>query len=547
MKTSITLKDSRLVVASAYNPVFVERFREIEGRKFNGDDKSWDFPACREALMSICDVCGILPWMLDSDVQKVMDEAGVVIPEAKPVDLSLIDGHEFLTEPFGHQRSGLARLLGNKRWLIADEMGCGKSHIVCNRIRQFYLDFPRARVLILCPKSVTTGWQEQLWLHAMLQSEIVQGDSKKRSEILTRPYGVKIANYELLLHSDFSVVSWDVVVLDECHRCKGFTTQTSKAVRKLTGMAILTYGLSGTPAPNGLEDWFGVLSAIDPTLLTVKTKTAFEARYCVKREIQPGVWKVAGYKNVQELHGYIASITSRVTKDQVLDLPPKTYTKRCVSLDGEQARVYRELKKDAVARIKTLKQTNELTIRNVLTESLRLLQVVGGHFPADDGSVTPFSKMAKLSSLEDVLDELGTKQCVIWCAFVAEVEMLRKWLEAKGFTVSTIVGGMTGNQRSEDLEAFRSKQTQFCVGTAAAGGTGINQLVGADTCVYYSRNFSLTDYLQSQDRCHRIGTVSPVTIIKLIASGTIDEKVDAALDSKQDMMELMLRSPEEMF
>ncbi len=552
MRTSITLKDERLVVSSAYNPVFVERFRQIVGRKFNGDDKTWTFPLSVEAVNALCDVTGTLPWMLDSEITDFMREAtqgDASVPKAKPVDLSLINGHTFLTEPFQHQRVNLARLIGNQRWLIADEMGTGKSKPIADRLakheRDHGMEYPN--VLILCPKSVVSGWVEQMMQHGSLFAEIIQGNAKNRLESLNTPRGIKIANYELLLHSDFTTIHWDVVILDELHRVKNFTAQTSKIVRKLTAQARYVFGLSGTPAPNGMEDWFGVLSAVDPNLLPVKTKTAFEARYCVKREIQPGVWKVAGYKNVQELHGFIQSITSRVTKAEVLDLPPKTYTARRVTLDGEQARVYKELKKSAVATLKTLKASGELSIRNVLTEGLRLLQVVGGHLNSDDGAIIEFDHKAKLSALAEVLDELGEKQAVIWCCFVPEVHMLRKWFEEKGYTVATLTGGLTGSDRNANLEAFKARERQLFVGTAAAGGTGINQLIGADTCIYYSRNFSLTEYLQSSDRCHRIGTISAVTIIKLIASGTIDDKVDQALDSKRDILESMLHRPEDYF
>src|ERR1019366_188822 len=104
MKTSITLKNSRLCVASAYNPVFVDRFRQIEGRKFNYDTKENTFPACKESLLAVCDVAGLLPWMLASEIQAILTEEGVKPPEAKPVDMGLVNGHTFLTEPFEHQR-----------------------------------------------------------------------------------------------------------------------------------------------------------------------------------------------------------------------------------------------------------------------------------------------------------------------------------------------------------------------------------------------------------------------------------------------------------
>ncbi len=100
MKTTIRMAGSRFSVASPYNPVFVERFRQIEGRKFDGDTKEWSFNANAEALKAVCDVCGLLPFMLPADVQAVLADESVQAPKAKPVDLSLVNGHVFLTAPF---------------------------------------------------------------------------------------------------------------------------------------------------------------------------------------------------------------------------------------------------------------------------------------------------------------------------------------------------------------------------------------------------------------------------------------------------------------
>src|SRR5262249_23341697 len=150
--------------------------------------------------------------------------------------------------------------------------------------------------------------------------------------------------------------------------------------------------------------------------LPTPTKTAFEARYCVKQQVNPGQWRIVSYRNVQELHGYVLAVTSRVTKAECLDLPPKIHTRRYVSLSGEQARIYRELKRDAVARIRSAKAEGELTIQNILSESLRLLQVVGGFIPDDSGHVHELPEKAKLEALREVIEDLPTDEpLVIWC------------------------------------------------------------------------------------------------------------------------------------
>ncbi len=570
MKAELTVHGNHFRVKAPYSETLTERFRIIPGRRWLPETKENEFPLVRDVLLMVCDAVGVLPWMLaDERLRAVAGKSSYEAFQKVALDMSVIDGHHFHTEPYEHQRRNLARLVQNERWLIADEQGTGKSHTIANRIMRFARPrYPETAgpVLILCPKSVMQGWHEQMEKHGDTGC-LVYGDlgARKLGHMIDSHYtGNLVVNYEALLHADFTKIPWECVVLDEIHRVKNFTAKTARIARKLTARAKYVYGLSGTPAPNGLEDWFGVLSAIDPDLLPVSTKTAFEARYCVKEALPNGIRKVVGYRNVEELHAYIASVTSRVTKAEALDLPEKVYTERRVRLEGEQARVYRELKKDAVARLKDSRvftaQGNwvrkeepgptcdtTLTVNNVLTESLRLLQVVGGFVPDDEGRMHELPDKAKLSALADVLDECGDKQVVVWCCFREEANFLLRWLH-ENYGPSVVLTGEThGTDRPAVIEAFRSGMVRYFVATAATGGTGINGLEVADTEVYYSRDWNLATYLQSVDRLHRIGQQRSVSVIRLVAEGTVDTKVHDALERKASLQEMMLKDPEELF
>ena len=532
MKVEITLMEKgRLKVRSPYSPLLVDRFRIMPGARYDASDRSWSFPAVKDVALMVCDACGLLPSMLPSEIREAIDYRQVA---QAPPDMRLLDGHEFLTKPYEHQRVGLARLLGKSRWLIADEQGAGKTFVVCNRLKHSYKPYGLSPcTLIVCPKSVLSVWEHELMQHAGLRAEDAN---------------ILVTNYEKVrAHIDFyRATPWQIIVIDEIHRLKNFTSQTSKAVRKLTARAKYVWGLSGTPAPNGLEDWLGVLSAIDPTLLPVDTKTGFEARYCLKSRMGPdGPFVISGYRNVEELHNYVQSITSRVTKAEALDLPPKVFSTRTVALEGETARIYRDLKKDAVARVQGMQAEGTLTVRNVLTESMRLLQVVGGFVPDDDGTMHELKDKPKLEALADVLDEYDG-QAVIWCCFLEEVKWLARWLEANYGETVTMTGDLMQSERAMNISLFQAGRRKYLVGTPATGGAGIT-LHAADLEVYYSRNYNLAEYLQSIDRLHRIGQVRTVNIVKLIAMGTVDVKVDDALERKASLQEMLLMKPEEMF
>ncbi len=433
----------------------------------------------------------------------------------------------------------------------------GKSACIANRIKAFKDGgnrFPPAwRCLILCPKSCTRTWEEQLAVHAGLRCCIIEGTASQRRQLLRDAWAppIKVANYELLLHTEeFSERIWTVVVADELHRAKNFTSATCKLVRRLSAEAQYVWGLSGTPAPNSLEDWLGVLSAIDPNLLPCKTKTAFEQRYLIKGSLSgdgTGPRVTQGYRNVPELHGYVSKITSRVTKAEALDLPPKVYSSRYVALAGEQARVYRDIRKDAVCRLADAQRQGTLTVQNVLTESLRLLQIAGGFVPDDLGQMYTFPENAKAEALLEAVEEAGNVQVVVWCAFRPEVAYLAALLEKTFERKAVVLTGQTpGAARAQAIETFRRGDAGFFVATAAAGGTGINGLQVASTEVFFSRNFKLGDYLQAQDRCHRPGQRNTVSVIKILAEGTVDLKVEESLEKKADMQEMLLRRPEEM-
>lgn len=554
MKCKIEILNDCLKVVVAYSPIVVERFRAVPGAKPHFDQgkfQFWTFPIMPDTVLMVTDICGVLPWMLEPDVRKVIEEH-TKKPDARPAaDLSLINGHSFKTTPYDHQRANLARTIAERRWLFADEQGTGKSMPLCNRIKML-LDAGDAKILIICPRSVIPGWRDQLREHAGLECVLVTGSKGQKAKRLAERCAIKVASYETILaaQDDFAAIAWDAIVCDEIQKIKNFTAKSSKVIQDLSTRVKYFWGLSGTPFPNGLEDCLGVIAAVKPGHLKATTKTAFDARYTFKARVgEDGPFKIAGYRNVDELHGYIAAITSRVTKAEALDLPPKVISARYAELEGEQARVYRELKKDAVATIKSLKASGELTVRNILTEQLRLLQVVGGFVPDDSGVVHELPVKCKLSAIRDVIDEVGDKQVVLWAAFVAEVDFLAKWLEQEyGGKSVVLTGGVGDADRKTNVEAFTRGDARWFVGTAGAGGVGINGLQVCDTEIYYSRNFRMDFWKQSQDRCHRIGSkADKVSIIKLICENTVDVRVDDRLEEKDAMQEMMLTNPEELF
>lgn len=473
-----------------------------------------------------------------------------------PPDLSLIDGYEFLTQPYDHQRIGLAELVGHDSWLLAWEMRVGKTKVVADWLR--YQTQQRAKTsarplagVILCPKSVISVWPGELMRHAGLPCRVLGDTPRQRQESLawfgregTVPR-VLVMNYDHTWRDAgkfiMSLERLDVVIADEVQAIKNKTASRSKATVKLSEKAAYRFALSGTPAPNGPEDWLGTLLFLDPSgkLAGTKFKTTFESRYVVRREIN-GIPLIIGYQNLDDLNKRVASVSSRVKKDDCFDLPPKVMLERHCTLEGEQARVYREIKKDALTRLSKAKADSVLTVNNVLTESLRLLQVVGGFVPDNTGQLHALGDNAKLALLEEVVSELEGQPLVIWCHFRAELEAVAKLLPKMGRCGVQFHGGEDSTTRARYVEQFQSGKIDTFVATPMTGGVGLN-LSRADTEIFYSRSYNLQDWLQAQARLESGTKKKAVAVISLVADGTVDVKVGRALDRKENIQEAMMR------
>ena len=223
-------------------------------------------------------------------------------------------------------------------------------------------------------------------------------------------------------------------------------------------------------------------------------------------------------------------------KDECLDLPKKIYTQRNVVLSTDQARIYDDLKKYALAHIE---DEEFMTTTNVMTQLLRMQQVLSGHSKTDSGETIEV-KDHRLEELMGCLEETEGK-AIIWSRFRYDIKRIAEALAKKygpGSTVSYF-GDTSDAERSEAIESFQNGEARFFIGNPMTGGYGIT-LTAATTVIYFANSFDLAVRMQSEDRAHRIGQKEHVTYIDLIAEGTIDEQIVKALRNKMDIASVVM-------
>lgn len=252
-----------------------------------------------------------------------------------------------------------------------------------------------------------------------------------------------------------------------------------------------------------------------------------------KREFE----HVVGYRRLGELHKMLEPISTRVLKDDALDLPEKLYSKRYHELSPEQARVYKDIKENFF----TIIPEGTVSMTLPIVQLLRLQQVVCGYVPVDEG-VDPDSEAAepevligdknpRLDLAKWYLDNVPHK-ALIWARFRKDIDLLMHYLGPRAVRYD---GTLSDDQLAANKHEFQqNEKIQFFVGNPAKGGRGLT-LIQARSCLYYSNSFKLRDRLQSEDRPHRIGQLYPVNYTDLVCPGTVDVKLLRNLRGKYNI------------
>ncbi len=349
------------------------------------------------------------------------------------------------------------------------------------------------------------------------------------------PSGVVVAQKFLSNHAALMVV-------DESTRIKTPGAKRTKNIIKVGKSAVSRRILSGLPITQGPLDYFAQFQFLDPNILGFGSMYAFRNRYALLGGYLGK--EVMGYANLDELIALVDPHSFRVEREECMDLPPKTYTKRFTHLGVVQKQLYDSMARDLVAEF----AGGEVHATIVLTQLLRLQQITGGFLPIpeDDGSyqgrvdAIPGTN-AKIQALMEVLEEAPGK-VIIWARFRAELglianHILKEFGEGSGVLFH---GGVSQADRKVALLSFQDPNSpiKYFIANAQTGGLGLT-LTEAQTVVYFSNSFSLEERLQSEDRCHRGGLKHPVTYVDLVAKDTLDTKVLDALRTKKNMATLI--------
>ncbi len=421
------------------------------------------------------------------------------------------------------------------------EMGCGKT-ITAIAIAGILYQFGMIqKVLVVAPLSILGVWEEEFASFAGFPYTltILKGSSdKKRQQLKQNPgNGLQVitVNYESarILEKDLLQYDADLIIADEGHKIKEGRSKQSKTMHNLGDRATYKLLLTGTLITNKELDVFSEYRFANSSV--------FGSSFYRFRNMY---FDMVGYGNhvprfrqwmlndfLQKVH----SIAYRVTKAECLDLPDITEEVVPVVLEPKAMKLYRELEKESFAEL----ADSEVTTMNVLTKLLRLSQVTGGHITDDDTGKHHVST-AKLDALADILDsamEQGQK-VVVMARFLPELDDIEALLQKSKIGYACIRGGV--KDRAGEINRFQNDDScRVFVGQIAAAGLGIT-LTAASTMVFYSMDYSMSNFDQAKARIHRVGQKNNCHYIYLACVGTVDRKILRSLREKIDLAKMLV-------
>lgn len=454
---------------------------------------------------------------------------------------------------YKHQEDAIQFAIENGgKCAIFHSPGLGKTRTALEIYKHYRTTDPRLKLLVVCPLSlVNSAWGEDIHKFTDFTYAYFKEIKNDLPDII-------IINYEALIsHRNLPEIhrlvrSYDFMcVIDESSRLKNNKSLTTKTLLGLSEYFRYRIIASGTPMPNSELELWGQINFVHPYILhnsfyafrntyfhlERNGKTMFmQGQYMTRermRDILSRGWKYTiTLQNRQKIMDIIKPFTHWVKKEEAVDLPEKVDEVREVVLNARERKAYDEMKRDLITEIKG----KEITAQVTLAKLMKLRQATSGFFYDEDGRVVEIGRSSKLKELEEILEELGPQQVIVWVEFHHEVRVIQKLISEKygQDRVATLYADT--KDKEDSIFKFKTNQVQYLIAHPKSGGHGLT-FTNCNTMVFFSLDYSYEAHSQARDRIHRIGQNKSCLYIYIIAKDSIDNELLKVLQKKQDLQD----------
>ncbi|MFD7920309.1 SNF2-related protein [Streptomyces sp. NPDC059740] len=438
----------------------------------------------------------------------------------------------------GYQRRGVGWLdrmtslgLGG---CLADDMGLGKTVTV---IALHLLRRPTRPWLVVCPASLLGNWQREIERFAPGTAvHRFHGPGRSLAGVTD---GFVLTTYQTMRSraAELAGHRWSLVVADEAQHVKNARSATARALRDIPAPARVA--LTGTPVENNLSELWALLDWTTPGLLG--PLTSFRALHA--RDVEGGEHPEAAARLARLVRPFVL----RRTKSDpgiVPELPPKTETDHPVGLGREQAALYRAVVRETMDRIANARG---MARRGLVMSLLTSLKQICNHPAQYLKETVPglTARSGKLELLDELLDTVLAEggAALVFTQYVEMARLLERHLTSRGVPVQLLHGGTPVAARQEMVDRFQSGAVPVFLLSLKAAGTGLN-LTRAGHVIHYDRWWNPAVEDQATDRAYRIGQTQPVQVHRLVAEGTVEERIAELLTAKRALADAVLSGGE---
>ncbi len=424
---------------------------------------------------------------------------------------------------------------------LADDMGLGKTvTLIALHLHRQTDAATVGPALVVCPASLLGNWQREIGTFApatpvrRYHGAARDLEGLGPDEVVLTTYGTMRRDARRLA----GAADWSLVVADEAQHVKNPHSATARQLRAVPGRARVA--LTGTPVENNLSELWAILDWTTPGLLG--GLGTFRSRYA--DAVEGGADPAAAERLARLVRPFL--LRRRKSDPGIApELPPKTETDRAVALTAEQAGLYEAAVREGLAAVA---EADGLARRGLVVKLLTSLKQICNHpaqFLKEENDPRLAGRSGKLELLDELLGTIlaGGASVLVFTQYVRMARLLRTHLTARGIGSLLLHGGTPVPRREEMVRRFSAGEVPVFLLSLKAAGTGLN-LTRAEHVVHYDRWWNPAVEEQATDRAYRIGQDRPVQVHRLIAEGTVEDRIAAMLERKRALADAVLGSGE---
>ena len=417
------------------------------------------------------------------------------------------------------------------------EQGLGKTKMALDLALHWLTSGTVDSVMVVTKKTLVPNWERETRFHTNLYPIVLSQDRHSNFFAFNRPGRLYLAHYEVM-HSErgrlklFAKARHLGVILDESQRIKNPNSRAAIALHSLGPLLARRVIMTGTPVANRPYDIWSQIHFLDGGESLGNSFQSFKSGTDFRKELGGNSDTTTAFeRRLTGIYEKIRHFAIRETKDSAeLSLPGKVIRNTPVYLESNQSILYEKYRRELAAEVlvdglKTLDDAEE-----ILKRLLRLVQVASNPNLVDHSYDGTPGKFPVLDSIVRKMDKFGPKS-IIWTGFTKNVSRIAQ--RYPGMRPARVHGRLSIADRTRDLDRFmEDSNCRLLVATPGAAKEGLTLTV-ANHALFFDRTFSLDDYLQAQDRIHRISQTNECVVENLVAVGTIDEWVGELLSAKE--------------